>query len=74
MDPQSFHLGCLHILGFWNSPLDSLPLPGRKGLAAPTWQEKKQRVACEVWAARPEDIYSSLLFLLLARSKSQAPT
>ena len=30
MDPQSFHLGCLHILGFWNSPLDSLPLPGRK--------------------------------------------
>lgn len=64
MDPQSFHLGCLHILGFWNSLLDSLPLPGRK----------RNRVACEVWAARPEDIYSSLLFLLLARSKSQAPT
>ena len=25
------------------------------GLFAPTWQEKKQRVACEVWVARPED-------------------
>ena len=66
MDPQSFHLGCLHILTLcpYLAGKDLLPLPGRK----------RNRVACEVWAARPEDIYSSLLFLLLARSKSQAPT
>ena len=46
MDPQSFHLGCLHISGFWISPLDSLPAPGRK---------RNRGVACEVWVASPED-------------------